>query len=306
MARKTATASASKPKPKPGAQVSGEASKDAGHATKKGSIIFFHPDLGIGGAERLVVDAAVGLQERGNKVVVFTNHCDPKHCFDECRDGTLDVRVRASGPIPIAVFGRLTILCAILRHVYLLLITSLTGELASLRPRALIVDQLSAGLPLMQYLLPDSPILFYCHFPDLHLARGREFALKRMYRIPFDKLEEWSMGFGNAVAVNSKFTGGIVSDTWPGLRNILPIKVLYPCVDTTPLGREEEKLERKNAERILRGDKVILSINRFERKKDIGLAVRAFAAIPAEQRQGVRLVLAGEYRLARRRRPSFR
>jgi hypothetical protein len=52
-----------------------------------GTFVFFHPDLGIGGAERLVVDAAVGLQERGHKVVIFTNHCDPEHCFDECRDG---------------------------------------------------------------------------------------------------------------------------------------------------------------------------------------------------------------------------
>lgn len=51
------------------------------------TIVFFHPDLGIGGAERLVVDAAVGLQTRGHKVVIFTNHCDPTHCFDECRDG---------------------------------------------------------------------------------------------------------------------------------------------------------------------------------------------------------------------------
>lgn len=54
----------------------------------KGTVVFFHPDLGIGGAERLVVDAAVGLQQRGHRVVVFTNHCDPAHCFDECRDGT--------------------------------------------------------------------------------------------------------------------------------------------------------------------------------------------------------------------------
>ncbi len=53
------------------------------------TIVFFHPDLGIGGAERLVVDAAVGLQERGRRVVIFTNHCDPGHCFDECRDGML-------------------------------------------------------------------------------------------------------------------------------------------------------------------------------------------------------------------------
>jgi len=55
--------------------------------TKK-SIVFFHPDLGIGGAERLIIDAAVGLQKRGHKVVIFTSHCDPQHCFDEARDGT--------------------------------------------------------------------------------------------------------------------------------------------------------------------------------------------------------------------------
>jgi alpha-1,3/alpha-1,6-mannosyltransferase len=52
------------------------------------TVVFLHPDLGIGGAERLVVDAAVGLQNRGYKVVIFTSHCDPKHCFDEARDGS--------------------------------------------------------------------------------------------------------------------------------------------------------------------------------------------------------------------------
>ena len=58
---------------------------------KKKTIIFFHPDLGIGGAERLVIDAAAGLQNRGHKVVIFTSHCDPKHCFDEARDGILSL-----------------------------------------------------------------------------------------------------------------------------------------------------------------------------------------------------------------------
>jgi alpha-1,3/alpha-1,6-mannosyltransferase len=56
---------------------------------KQKSIVFFHPDLGIGGAERLVIDAAVGLQNRGHKIVIFTSYCDPKHCFDEARDGEL-------------------------------------------------------------------------------------------------------------------------------------------------------------------------------------------------------------------------
>jgi len=55
---------------------------------KKKNIVFFHPDLGIGGAERLIIDAAVSLQNRGHKVVIFTSYCDPQHCFDEARDGT--------------------------------------------------------------------------------------------------------------------------------------------------------------------------------------------------------------------------
>lgn len=54
---------------------------------RKKNIAFFHPDLGIGGAERLIIDAAVGLKNRGHKVVIFTSHCDRNHCFEEARDG---------------------------------------------------------------------------------------------------------------------------------------------------------------------------------------------------------------------------
>ncbi|KAI9170865.1 Alpha-1,3/1,6-mannosyltransferase alg-2 [Paramyrothecium foliicola] len=255
-----------------------------------GSIVFFHPDLGIGGAERLVVDAAVGLQNRGHKVVVFTNHCDPNHCFDECRDGTLDVRVRADNLIPMSILSRLTILCAILRHLHLLLLIHFSGELAALRPRAFVVDQLSAGLPLLRQLAPR-PVLFYCHFPDLLLAQGRErSALKRLYRVPFDWLEESSMGFAQAVAVNSGFTQTIVDRTWPRLRNKVKTRIVYPCVDTAVT------TEDGNSTSVFGDDsKVLLSINRFERKKDIGLAIKAFAAIPEAQRKAVRLVLAGGY-----------
>lgn len=51
------------------------------------NVVFVHPDLGIGGAERLVIDAAVGLQSLGHKVTILTSHCDPSHCFEEARDG---------------------------------------------------------------------------------------------------------------------------------------------------------------------------------------------------------------------------
>lgn len=67
-------------------------------------------------------------------------------------------------------------------------------------------------------------------------------------------------------------------------------KVVYPCVDTTV----REDSPSGSDEALLGGNyKVILSINRFERKKDIGLAVKAFAAIPEDLRRGVRLILAG-------------
>lgn len=54
---------------------------------------FIHPDLGIGGAERLVVDAAIGLQSLGHEVVIYTSHHNPNHCFDETRNGQLKIKV---------------------------------------------------------------------------------------------------------------------------------------------------------------------------------------------------------------------
>ena len=51
------------------------------------NVVFVHPDLGIGGAERLVIDAAVGLQCKGHKITILTSHCDSSHCFDEAKDG---------------------------------------------------------------------------------------------------------------------------------------------------------------------------------------------------------------------------
>ncbi|BBH03001.1 UDP-Glycosyltransferase superfamily protein, partial [Prunus dulcis] len=61
---------------------------------KKGSsklnIAIIHPDLGIGGAERLVVDAAVELASHGHKVHVFTAHHDQNRCFEETISGIAD------------------------------------------------------------------------------------------------------------------------------------------------------------------------------------------------------------------------
>jgi alpha-1,3/alpha-1,6-mannosyltransferase len=193
--------------------------------------------------------------------------------------------------------SRLTIVFAILRQLHLILQIYLNGELANLKPHSLIVDQLSAGIPLLQYLCPGPRILFYCHYPDLLLARGRSSLLKRLYRAPFDWLERWSMGFAHAIAVNSEFTKGVVKETWPDIEKDVELRVVHPCINLS------DGLEAKLGRKMLAGsegddvvwpdEKVILSINRFERKKDVGLAIKAFAAIPESRRKGVRLVIAG-------------
>jgi hypothetical protein len=45
--------------------------------------------LFAGGAERLVVDAAVGLQALGHSLIIYTSHHNPNHCFEETRNGML-------------------------------------------------------------------------------------------------------------------------------------------------------------------------------------------------------------------------
>ncbi|KAI9677358.1 MAG: Alpha-1,3-mannosyltransferase-like protein [Bathelium mastoideum] len=267
---------------------------------KQKSIVFLHPDLGIGGAERLVIDAAVGLQNRGHKVTIFTSHCDPTHCFDEARDGILDVRVRGNTLVPPSLFGRLTILCATLRQLHLVFTIALgSSELGELTPDTFLVDQLSACVPLLRFLGPrKSRVLFYCHFPDKLLVRGEEgkgwvrkawAILKSIYRVPFDWMEEWSTGCSDGIVVNSRFTRGVFGRVFPRLRGRVP-GVVYPCVDIA--AGKDESAERKY---IWEGKKMVLSINRFEKKKDVGLAIRAFAGLKTEEREGTRLVVAGGY-----------
>lgn len=45
-------------------------------------VVFIHPDLGIGGAERAMIDTALSLQSKGYSVEFVTSHHDSDHCFE--------------------------------------------------------------------------------------------------------------------------------------------------------------------------------------------------------------------------------
>jgi alpha-1,3/alpha-1,6-mannosyltransferase len=99
------------------------------------------------------------------------------------------------------------------------------------------------------------------------------------------------MSASDRVVANSKFSRGVVQDVF-GLERLGDVEVVYPCVDMD-LGN---KLPEKTKEDPLwNGKKILLSINRFERKKDMALAIRAYNGLGPEKRKGTRLVIAGEF-----------
>lgn len=186
----------------------------------------------------------------------------------------------------------MSILFSILRQLSLVASTGLgSSELRQLDPDIFIVDQLSACIPFFRLLYPKAKVLFYGHYPDRLLVKeenGLRKYLKRLYRIPFDALEGWSTGCSDGIVVNSKYTRSIFRQTFPNMRS-RELKVIYPCVDTN---------ETKNgfADATMWPDKkILLSINRFEGKKNLDLAIKAYANLSAEERSRARLVVAGGF-----------
>ena len=101
-------------------------------------VAFLHPDLGIGGAERLVVDAALALKRSGHRVTIFTSHHDPGHCFPETRSGGEIPVVVAGAAFPRSVLGRLVAACA---YVRMILTALYLVCVSNFRPDVIFCDQ---------------------------------------------------------------------------------------------------------------------------------------------------------------------
>lgn len=225
------------------------------------NIAIIHPDLGIGGAERLIVDAAVELASHGHNVRIFTAHHDKNRCFEETVSGSFPVTVYGSF-LPRHIFYRLHAVCAYLRCIFVALCVLFLWRSFDV----ILADQVSVVIPLLK-VKKSTKVVFYCHFPDLLLAQHTT-VLRRLYRKPIDFVEEITTGKADLILVNSKFTAYTFANTFKHLhsRGIRPA-VLYPAVNVDQF--DEFHSYKLN----------FLSINRFERKKNIELAISAFAML---------------------------
>ncbi|TNN18879.1 Alpha-1,3/1,6-mannosyltransferase ALG2 [Schistosoma japonicum] len=274
-------------------------------------IIFLHPDLGIGGAERLIVDSAVALQSCGYNISIITNHHDPNHCFEETLESNLNVTVVADW-FPRSLFGYMTALCAYIR---LMLATLYLLLFYGKKPDVTFVDQISAPIILLRAF--GYKTIFYCHFPDLLLTRDKNFFLKKLYRLPIDYVEQLSTGMANVVLVNSKFTSNIFRETFTSLNHV-QLRILYPIATTRslclPTSEKSESDQSKYEYRKLlpsgiipvKAKIVFVSINRYERKKNLTLALNSLDYLITHwdqlidssleiQPENVHLVIAGGY-----------
>eukprot|EP01132_Coremiostelium_polycephalum_P005505 gene5505-6859_t len=239
---------------------------------------FLHPDLGIGGAERLVVDSALALKSKGHKITIYTSRHDKKRSFKETHNGELEVRVRGDG-FPRHFFNRFMVVCAIIRNLIAAFhLAFLSGE----KYDVIFVDQISASVPILRW-FTQSKILFYCHFPD-KLLTSRDSLIKRLYRVPIDWFEEVTTSYAHEILVNSKFTASIFKQSFTRIKTV-PV-VLYPCLN---LGQYDKPFSSPDG----------LKVPLYERKKNLVLALESFAALKNKLNRSefmdLHLVFAGGY-----------
>ena len=244
-------------------------------------IALLHHELGLGGAERLMVDAALALQARGHRVSLHAGAHDPARSFPATNDGRLDVRVRGRR-LPLQIAGRLRLPLAVARAWVAAATALASGEHLD----ALLCDTVSQVLPLLRW-RTQAPLLFYGHYPDSLLTPPRT-GWYRWYRVPLDRWELAGLDAADRLLVNSAFTAAAFRRCFPRLRTTP--EVLHPGVDL---------------DRIRVGDappsagRTVVVISRLVAVKNLPLAVDAFARLrqlmPVASFAPLRLVVAGGY-----------
>ena len=162
-------------------------------------IAVIHPDLGIGGAEKLIVEICVALKSKAYSVTIFTSYHNPQHSFLETNDKRFIIITRG-GWIPRSLFGKFYAFFSYIRMIYLALFVLIYFYNYF---HSIFCDQISVYVPILK--LCTKKIIFYCHFPDQLLSKKSGF-LKRIYRFPINFIEEWTTGRADIVLVNSEYT----------------------------------------------------------------------------------------------------
>ncbi|XP_066248306.1 alpha-1,3/1,6-mannosyltransferase ALG2 [Euwallacea similis] len=266
---------------------------------KKLKIVFIHPDLGIGGAERLVLDVAAAFKKQNHEVLFVTNHYNQTHAFEELKNGEFPVEVYGDW-LPRTIYGRFQALCAYLRMIYLIVFYLVFGK-NSQSPDLYFVDLIPVAVPFLKF--ANKRVIYYCHHPDL-LASPPGGCLKRFYRKPIDWLEFKATSFADIILVNSVYTASIFRETFPQIKK--PIQILYPTIAYSYLESVQKRKHFKPIQKIVpeivcnnKDLNIFLSVNRFHPAKRLEFAIEAMEILKsmtsASEWEKTYCIIAGGY-----------
>lgn len=150
-----------------------------------------------------------------------------------------------------------------------------------------VVDQITLPIPLLR--LFGHKVLYYCHFPEALLNDNKPTKLGKVYRLVLDTVEVVCLYFASILCFNSNYTKENVEQVFPSVKKRLLGKyTVYPCMQTPPTIFDAS---------VDLPEKFLLSLNRFETRKRIDIAVTSFAEAlrenPNLKSSGMKLILAG-------------
>lgn len=216
--------------------------------------------------------------------------------FPETHDGSIRIHEHGSffGLVPDTIFGRFKGILAYIRSIICTLWLALFNQYEY---SVVVADQVSVVLPILRFF--GYRTIFYCHFPDKLLAGSRQNLLKIMYRFVIDLVEEISLIFANKIYVNSEYTKDIFYKNFKILKRFgVNVEVLYPALDFSQFDKEITETEGIKKMKTEINGKYFFSLNRYERKKNINLAIKAFSHMIKKHREksnSIKLVIAGGY-----------
>lgn len=254
---------------------------------------------------------------------LVTSYCNPQHCFELLRPptttesstnshGNHDTSRTTTGSyypylkifgawIPSHVFHHQgKAIMSTLRLLYLAYCVIHDRHMS--QADLIVVDVLPTPLWMLYYACPHASLLYYCHFPDQLLTRPTtttttatttttnttfKSTLIQWYRRILNAWEEQCMMYADTITVNSKFTQQTVRDTFPSLQQV-PLPILYPALEVPPPLPEETSTTTtttspQQSPTNNKRTNLIVSLNRFERKKNLGLLIEAMAWIQQQQ-----------------------
>lgn len=239
-------------------------------------VAWLHPDLGIGGAERFVVNACIQISKTHN-CSVFVNHFDASRCFVDVNQ--LKVLCFFSW-VPRHFFGKFHAFLAYFKMCLLAVICCVFYSDVDI----FIVDQVSAPIELLKY-LSGKPVVFYCHYPDAYLSEK-----DGTYRRFLKCWELRAMSKATKIFANSEFTRNAMSSAFKEIGlSMEHVEIMYPYFHFESF----ERVKRVDFD-LQHPPYSFLSINRFDPAKKIELAIFALSSL-IQEGWDMRLEIVGGY-----------